>query len=132
MSNGYAVHDLIIRNNETFRQRITWLDTNKLPVDVTGYRAEMYIRQTNQGVILQSWGSTEISVGLEPGVIDIRVPVAKVNRLLAGNAYYDLRLVSPGGDATVIAVGKITIVSGVTMDRVIDNYRAIGPTGEYL
>mgnify|MGYP003612998158 CR=1 FL=1 len=132
MSNGYAVHDLVVRNNETFRQRITWLDTHKLPVDVTGYRADMYIRQTNQGVILQTWGNPEITVGAEPGVIDIKVPVSKVNRLLAGNAYYDLRLTSPGGDVTVIATGRLTIVSGVTMDRTIDNYRAVGPTGAYL
>lgn len=113
--------NLVFDQWATFQHTITWKDSDDTPIDVTGYRVRMQVRQTPTATTtLLDFDSADLESGMtidtldETGVITIRLSPAVTGALAFTAAEYDLTVTSPDGVVTRLMEGKASVSLGVT------------------
>lgn len=114
--------DLCIQQNATYLQAFTWLSPQivqgaqqVLPVDLTGYSAELQIRPypLAPGVLYDA--SSNITLGGPTGIITINIPAAVTDTFTWWSGVYDLLLTGIDGTVTRFTQGNVTVSAGVSM-----------------
>lgn len=102
-----------------FSWQITYTDPDGNPIDLSGYTAEMQVRQTinsnDPPLMTASTGNGYIAITAASGLITISVPNAITQLIPAPlKAWYDLVLTSGVGVKTRLIFGQVTIPELVT------------------
>ena len=111
---GGANHNFEIEKNANFSKLLTITDPNNsdAPVDLTGYTAEMDIRETPESstVLLElSTANGKIVINGPTGEISLGLLAADTAALTWEHGTYDLILTSPGGFNEIPIYGEITV-----------------------
>ena len=116
-----AKHNFVIEQGATFPLYIKWQDPDGNPIDLTGYRIRMQIRQTpGSASTLLSFDSSSLTTGQtigsldSAGVIDLELSAALTAALSFTLAEWDLTATSAGGEVTRLVEGKASVSPGVT------------------
>ena len=114
-------HNLYFEQSATFQHTVRWLDPNGLPIDLSGYRIRMQVRQRpGAAETLLDFDSENlgpgqgISVQTGAGSFTITLSPAATAALSFVGAEYDLTATSPGGIVYRLHEGKATVSPGVT------------------
>lgn len=113
--------NIIIEQGATFPLYITWKDSDGDPINLTGYRIRMQVRQAPTATTtLLSFDSDAPGSGMTiaaldaTGVIDIKFAPSVTAALVFTNAEWDITATSPGGIVDRLAQGKASVSLGVT------------------
>lgn len=109
--------DLPIEQGATLRHTFQLNDQNGALVDLTGYTAQMQIRQTVQSQVPLTTLTTEnggIVMGGANGQIELIISATQTSKLLTQYAVYDLKIIAPNGDVTRLLEGMVTVSAAVT------------------
>ncbi len=116
--------DLCIQQWATYQQAFTWLSPQVvangsqqvLPVDLTGYTAELQILPyplAPPTAILYD-ASANITLGGPTGIITINIPASTTGGFTWWAGVYDLVLTNVAGTAYRFAQGNVTVSPGVS------------------
>jgi hypothetical protein len=111
--------DLIIYQGSTFKQPISWkTGPLKLPVDMTGFKVRMHIREKlNLPDILVSLntenGGIELTTPLA-GVFTLKMSASDTSLLTFKRAVYDLEIVYPDNTVIRLLEGSVSLSLEVT------------------
>lgn len=114
--------DLCIQQWATYLQAFTWLSPQVvsngsqqlLPVDITGYTAELQIKPYPLATSILYDASSNITLGGPTGVITITIPAATTGGFTWWAGVYDLTLTSLNGTVYRFAQGNVTVSPGVS------------------
>ena len=105
-----------IYQGDTFSTAPAW-KINGSYVNVTGYTAEMQVRQDvdSASVIVElSTANGRIVTGTTDGKFTLTLTAAQTTPLPPGNYVYDLEVTSPGGTVTKLLTGGFAVIAEVT------------------
>jgi hypothetical protein len=111
------VYNITIDQGADFVLPLTYLNPNQTPVNITGWSAEMMVRQTysdNTPLVSLSSQSNGITLGGTAGTITIDIPASQTEVLPPGVACYDIKLFDIYGDIQRLIQGSVTISAAVT------------------
>lgn len=108
---------LVIEQGATFNKRLTWKDSDGVPIDLTGYDARMKIREFTDSpstLVSLTVANGRIFLGGALGTIDLFIR-ATTTELFSweGNAVYDLELII-GSEVVRLVEGNVTLSPEVT------------------
>lgn len=116
-----AKHNVVFEQGATFQRTINWKAPDGTPVDLTGYRIRMQVRQSPKATAtLFDFDSANLadghSIGAldETGVISLTVDASATLSLSFVAAEYDLTATSPDGFVYRLLEGKALASPGVT------------------
>jgi hypothetical protein len=105
----------------TFQHTVNWKDPQGNPIDLTGYRIRMQVRQTPSATTtLLDFDSSNLAAGMsieglgEDGTFTITLSPEVTGALNFAAAEYDLTATSPSGIVYRLHEGKATVSAGVT------------------
>jgi hypothetical protein len=110
--------NLEIPQGATWNRVITYMDSNRVPIDLTGYTAKMQLRSDygqKFAYLTLSTGTGEIVITPLTGTIEITISATVTKALKVYTYVYDLEITSPGSVVTRLLQGKITVTPEVTM-----------------
>jgi hypothetical protein len=87
------------------------------PVDLTGLTARMQVRKSvTDNAVLQALSTItgEITIDVSANTITLELPPATTTAIAWTEGVFDLEVVSPSGDVTRLASGKVTVSPEVT------------------
>lgn len=98
----------LLKRNLTFDQGATfealsfiWKDSNQVPVDLSGYTAQMDFQDANGTPVFSLSTTTDtITLGTTNGVISFVIPASYTKTVTAKKGKYSLELYSPAPDAS--------------------------------
>lgn len=93
-----GLYNIIADQGATFSRTITWTDSARNPINVTGYTARMQVRATlesTQTVLELTTQNNRISLGGALGTVTLTVSAADMTNVSADKYVYDLELVAP-------------------------------------
>ncbi len=113
--------NLIFEQSATFQHTVNWKDPDGDPIDLTGYRIRLQVRQTpGSDSTLLNFDSNSLGSGMSitalgaSGSFTITLTTAVTGALSFTGAEYDLTATSPGGVVYRLHEGKATVLPGVT------------------
>lgn len=113
--------NLIFEQSATFQHTVNWKDPDGDPIDLTGFRIRMQVRQSaSASTTLLSFDSDNLASGQSITALDatgsftITLTPAVTGALNFNAAEYDLTATSPGGIVYRLHEGKATVSAGVT------------------
>lgn len=110
--------DLKVEKGATFKKRLIIKDSNKNPIDLTGYIARMHIRpNARSSVIIMDLTTTNSRILITPlqGQIDLIITDEDTSGItFNGSALYDLELEDSGGEVFKIARGLVFFIEEIT------------------
>lgn len=112
--------DLDIYQGATFDKTYQWQDSNRDPVDLTGYTARMQIRSKHSAadylleITTEGTTSKRVILGGTEGTYQITIASNITEAFDWGAGVYDLELVSPGGVVRRIQQGQVKVHREVT------------------
>lgn len=116
-----ARHNIVIEQGATFPLYIVWKDPDGDPIDLTGYRIRMQVRQDPSATAkLVDFDSNAPGTGMTigslgaSGVIDIKLAPSVTSALSFKNADWDITATSSGGIVYRLLEGKASVSLGVT------------------
>ena len=124
-----GTYNLVIEQGATFIRVFLWqvggttdcscttTSTTAVPVDLTGFSADLQIRQTPQSTTILYEGSTangNIVLGGTAGTITLTIPSTTTAGFSWLRGVYDLILTSSGGIVTRLLQGSVTVSPDVT------------------
>jgi hypothetical protein len=101
----------------TLKRTITWTDSAKNPINLTGFTARMQVRAatSSSSVILElTTANNRVSLGGADGTVNLLVAASDTAQLAPGQYVYDLELVSLGGEVTRLVEGNFVVKAEVT------------------
>lgn len=114
-------HNIFIEQGSTFHLYLTWKDPNETPIDLTGFRIRMQVRQEPESAAtLLDFDSDALTSGQHiaaldaTGIINITLDPSVTSALSFKGAEWDLLAISSGGEATRILEGKASVSLAVT------------------
>jgi hypothetical protein len=114
-------HNLIFEQSATFQHTVNWKDPSGDPIDLTGYRIRLQVRQTpGSDTTLVSFDSNAPGSGMSittldaTGTFTITFTPAVTGAFTFTSAEYDLTATSPGGVVYRLHEGKASVSPGVT------------------
>lgn len=114
-------HNIVIEQGATFPLYIAWKDPSGNPIDLTGYRIRMQVRQDPESATtLLNFDSNALGSGMSigalnaTGVIDIKLDPTVTGALNFRSAEWDITATSAGGVVTRLLEGKASVSPGVT------------------
>jgi len=108
-------YDITIYQGATFSLEFEYKDGNDVAVDLTGYTAQMQIREENTHAVLLDLTTTAgITITAAVGKVGIIITAAQSAVLEAQNAEYDLLIKSSSGTVTYLLRGAFVITPRVT------------------
>lgn len=107
-------YNITVVNGTTFQLSPVWKVDN-LPVDLTGYTADMQVRDISNNLIVELTTSSGISIAAALGQINLTLTATQTSagNLPAGNYTYALNLTSSGGIVYQILTGNFIVVASV-------------------
>jgi len=114
-------YNIVVEAGATYRKKITWKNSNKTPVDLTGCTGRMQIRKNITDTTILLSLTTEnggIVIGGTLGTIQIIILDNQTDAL--SNGVYDLEIIHPLGsgqvrqDVTRFLYGSVTVLPSVT------------------
>jgi hypothetical protein len=108
-------YNITVVNGTTFELSPVWKVDN-LPVDLTGYTADMQVRDVSNNLITElstSNGKIVINGALGQTNLTLTATQTSVANLPVGNYNYGLNLTSPGGEVYQIIQGAFIVTSSV-------------------
>lgn len=114
-------YNLTFEQSATLQHTVTWKDPAGDPIDLTGYRIRLQVRQDpGSTTALVDFDSDDLGEGMaitdldETGRFTITMSPAVTGALDFTGAEYDLTATSPGGVVYRLHEGKATVSRGVT------------------
>jgi hypothetical protein len=106
---------LPIQQGATWHKRMVWRDERKRPINLTGYTARMFVRDSIGGsVLLQlTTENGRIVLGGTTGAIALKLTAAETEALTFKDGVYDLKLII-GEDDIRLLEGRVTVSPAVT------------------
>ena len=102
-------YNISVVQGTTFQLSPSWLIDN-LPVDLTGYTADMQVRDVSNNLITElSTANGRIVLTPTQGIINLTLTAAQTAALAVGNYNYGLNLTAPGGAVYQILQGAFVI-----------------------
>jgi len=113
-----GAHDIIMEQGSTFNRTFTLKDDDEVVIDISGYRADMQIRNDKEAVttilVCSTAGSyLTIPVGTD-GVIELSVPASVTSTLDFDIGVYDLETSTSAGVVVRLLEGNCTLSKEVT------------------
>ena len=108
-------YNITVYKGTTFQLSPVWKVDN-LPVDLTGYTADMQVRQfTDSSIVVEiSTANGRATINAALGQIVLTLTAAQTAALTANNYLYDLNLTSPSGYVYKILQGSFVVNNSVT------------------
>jgi hypothetical protein len=113
--------NLVFEANATFQHTVNWKDPSGAPIDLTGFRIRLQVRQSpSSASTLLDFDSEDLAEGQsiselgESGSFTITLTPDFTGALDFQAAEYDLTATSPGGIVYRLHEGKATVSPGVT------------------
>lgn len=106
-----------IYQGATFRKRLTWLNPDKTPIDLTGCLARMQVRAAVESPDVLLSLTTEnggIALGDAIGTVDLFIADEDSSLIDWDGGVFDIEIAHPNGDVTRLAQGSIAISPEVT------------------
>lgn len=113
-----ATHDIIVEEGSVFELFFEYRDCNEALIDLTGYTAQMQIREAKDDVsfLVEVTETSGITLGGAAGTVLIRIAANITNALNFSKGVYDVEL-SEAGDSTKtrrVLEGKVKFSKQVT------------------
>ena len=108
--------DIPIEQGATFEMTLTYADSVGVPINLTGYSAEMQVREEVGGRVLATASTSNGSIVLSSGgQVVITLAAAQTSLIGAIVGVYDLFLKSPAGNPIrKLVYGNVTVKQSVT------------------
>lgn len=109
--------DIVVDQGQTWKLVMFATDEADAVVNLTGYSARMFVKKNKTDVtpLLQlTTANSKIVITPLTGRLDFLLLDTETDALTAGANYYDVEIVSPGGEVTRIAEGLFYVNQGVT------------------
>ena len=130
-----GIYNLAIFQSATFTFSCQWLEagccavgSTEVPVDLTGYTAELQIRPYVLSTTLLFDASSDVALGTTTGTINIIIPPTVTAGFTWASGVYDLLMTSPTGVATRLLSGTVTVSPGVSAYPTALNLQTSGGT----
>ena len=113
-----AKHKFTLYRGQTFRARLTWRTSSGAPVDLTGCKVRMQVREDYESPLPLLELTTENGgIAIDPvevGVLQLYISDADTSAALWDGGVFDIEVVHPGGDVTRIVQGAVSVSPEVT------------------
>ncbi len=107
--------NISVKQGSTFATALYYKDDNGVAIDLTGYTAQMQVREENTNVVILDLTTTSgITITAAEGKIDIAITAAQSAILEVQNAKYDLLIKSSSGTVTYLLEGDFVVTPRVT------------------
>ena len=93
-----GLYNIVADQGATLSRTITWKDSAKRAINITGYTARMHVRTTvdaSTTLLELTTENTRLVLGGAAGTVTISVPASVTANLTPGIHVYDLELVAP-------------------------------------
>jgi len=108
-------YDIIVEQYADFQLPIIWQNADGTPINITGYDADMMVRDATEALIYElSKTNGRITLGGTNGVITLNIPNAQTATMPVGTFYYDLVLTDTTGFKTRLLEGAFAVREGDT------------------
>ena len=102
-------YNIAVVSGTTFQLSPQWL-VNNLPVDLTGYTADMQVRDVSNNLITElSTGNGYAVITPATGTVTLTLSATQTAALTVGNYNYGLNLTAPGGTVYQILQGAFVL-----------------------
>jgi hypothetical protein len=105
-------YNFVIRQGETLNTTVLWGDACLAPIDLTGFTAAFQAKRALSDDDLLIDLTTEnggIVLGGTAGTIQLLMSSAATTALVAGNGFYDLKVISGGDVVSYLLQGKLRV-----------------------
>jgi hypothetical protein len=112
-----GTYNITCNQGATFSRTITWTDSAKSAINLTGYTARMQVRSAanSASIVLElTTANNRITLGGVAGTVTLTVDAATTANLTPSLYVYDLELVSGGGLVTRLIEGNFNVKAEVT------------------
>ena len=113
-----AKHKFTLYRGQTFRTRLTWRTSSGAPVDLTGCKVRMQVREDYESPLpLLELTSENGGIAIDPvevGALQLYISDADTSAALWDGGVFDIEVVHPGGDVTRIVQGSVSVSPEVT------------------
>jgi hypothetical protein len=109
--------NLTVNQGATFSMTFTWLqDDGMTPVNLTGFTAEMQVREQAGGTLLTTFTTTDgsITLGGTAGTIVLLASATTTGGWQWDGGYYDLHLTDGFGEVTTLLAGLLNVIPAIT------------------
>lgn len=109
-------YDLSIKAGSDWQLTLIWKDDAGVPKNLTGYTAQMHIRRTIEGDLVQNLatGGSGITITAAQGKIVIDITNAQSKALGIEKGVYDLFVTDAGSKLSCILQGEVLVEPPVT------------------
>jgi hypothetical protein len=93
-----GLYNIVADQGATLSRTITWKDSAKRAINITGYTARMHVRATvdaSTTLLVLTTENTYITLGGAAGTVTMSVPASVTANLIPGIHVYDLELIAP-------------------------------------
>lgn len=106
--------NLEIEQGAPFYKHLTWLDSSKKPVVLTGFTALMQVRDKADSPVLLELSTENGGIKItNPGVIELKLTSAQTAALSFVSAAYDLKLIV-GTEEPRLLKGRVFVEQAIT------------------
>ena len=105
-----------VTQGDSFVLHITYTDSNKNPIDLTGYTAKIEVRDKPGGKVICATGSIGDGITISDavhGVILINLSPTKTKKFMVPRSAYQIQVTSTSGIVTTISSGWLIVDPGV-------------------
>jgi len=103
-----GVYNFVVEQGAQFERTFQWKDAKHVPIPMTGYTAQMQLReQSNNALIVADW-SRYLTITEAEGILTLTVPAPQTEIIQARVGVYDIELIPPAGAASKIRFLKGT------------------------
>ena len=112
--------DIKLYQGADFAHSMEYKDGNDSPVDLTGYKAQMQIREEDTHALLLDLNTVDggITIVEATGIIGITITSAQSSAFEVQKAKYDLLLKSSDGTITYLLYGDFIVTPRVTRESI--------------
>jgi hypothetical protein len=94
-----GVYNFVIEQGAQFERTFQWKDAKHIPIPMTGYVAQMHLReQANSALMVADW-SRYLGINEPEGILTLIVPAPQTEIIQARVGVYDIELIPPTGAA---------------------------------
>lgn len=108
-----AKKNIVIEQFSTFTLPLRYLSKARIPIDLTGYSAQMTIRSSTGALMIDMLTTNaRIVLGGVLGTIAVTLSPIDTGGLSTAGGFYDLVLTNPTGIKTRLLEGAVTVKQG--------------------
>lgn len=113
-----GIYNIIADQGATLSRTVTWRDSAKRAINITGYTARMHVRAnvtSNTTILVLTTENGRISLGGSAGTVTLNVSAADMANVASGQYVYDLEMVAPvSGVVSRLIQGNFSVRAEVT------------------